>query len=321
MSELNNLIGCKISLISNDEVRYDGVLFNINAKEAAVILKDVKCLGTEDRVTDPSKIIAGKDIVTPFLSFSGQDIKDLYVDDTTVPSEPELPAVPPTVEKTQTLPPAPPASKTELQNQVPNVNSKFDNNRNNSNNEKRSNYQNKDRVNNNQRDYKQSNNNRSYNDQPRGRGYGNQNQGRNQNYNQNRNSLPPKDKQQQQRDKETPNSTAGTGEHLLKRWENRPSGSNQSTSITNANTEFDFNAGLTSFNKEAILAEVASSTTVPKEPTKYNKLDFFDNISCDQVDRAEGRSTRLTFHDERKLNQDTFGVSSLRNGYRGRGRG
>ena len=40
MAELDNLLGSRISLISQVDVRYDGVLFSINARESSIVLKD-----------------------------------------------------------------------------------------------------------------------------------------------------------------------------------------------------------------------------------------------------------------------------------------
>lgn len=114
-------------------------------------------------------------------------------------------------------------------------------------------------------------------------------------------------------------TNAGTGEHLLKSREQKPVDARPADSQPNVKTEFDFTAGLKAFNKEAVLAEVQSSAAVPKQVTKYSKDDFFDSFSSDAG--ADGRGGRLTFAEERKLNQDTFGVSSLRSGHRGRGGG
>jgi protein LSM14 len=86
--------------------------------------------------------------------------------------------------------------------------------------------------------------------------------------------------------------------------------------------EFDFAAGLSHFNKNEVLASVA--TEGKKENAKYVKDDFFDSLSCDVLDRAEGRTTRLNNQEERALNSDTFGAiavqSNFRRGFRG-GRG
>ena len=40
MSELDGLIGSKISLISQEDVKFNGTLYSINAEESSMILKD-----------------------------------------------------------------------------------------------------------------------------------------------------------------------------------------------------------------------------------------------------------------------------------------
>ncbi|KAJ9592844.1 hypothetical protein L9F63_015487, partial [Diploptera punctata] len=56
-------------------------------------------------------------------------------------------------------------------------------------------------------------------------------------------------------------------------------------------------------------------------PVFYDRSkSFFDNISCEAVERSKGRSQRTDWRTERKLNSETFGVASARRGgYRGRG--
>ena len=47
----------------------------------------------------------------------------------------------------------------------------------------------------------------------------------------------------------------------------------------------------------------------------YDKAkSFFDNISCEAVERSKGRSQRTDWRTERKLNSETFGVGSTRRG-------
>lgn len=62
----------------------------------------------------------------------------------------------------------------------------------------------------------------------------------------------------------------------------------------------------------------------------YDKQkSFFDNISCEALEKAEGKSGRPDWKKERETNQETFGQSAVRtfNNYRrgfnprGRGRG
>ncbi|XP_024866982.1 protein LSM14 homolog A isoform X1 [Temnothorax curvispinosus] len=57
------------------------------------------------------------------------------------------------------------------------------------------------------------------------------------------------------------------------------------------------------------------------EIVHYDKSkSFFDNISCEAVERSKGRFQRTDWRTERKLNSETFGVASTRRGgFRGRG--
>ncbi|CAO1340886.1 unnamed protein product, partial [Diamesa serratosioi] len=53
----------------------------------------------------------------------------------------------------------------------------------------------------------------------------------------------------------------------------------------------------------------------------YDKRkSFFDNISCEAVERSKGKTQRTDWRQERKLNSETFGMSMARRGtFRGRG--
>ena len=42
MADLDNLLGNRISLITIQDVRYDGILFSINAQESSIVLTDGK---------------------------------------------------------------------------------------------------------------------------------------------------------------------------------------------------------------------------------------------------------------------------------------
>ena len=44
-----------------------------------IFFDPVVCLGTEDRVTDPSKMVAANSVVIPFVTFPVTEIKDLIV--------------------------------------------------------------------------------------------------------------------------------------------------------------------------------------------------------------------------------------------------
>ena len=40
MADLDNLLGSRISLVSQQDIRYDGILFSINAKESSIVLRE-----------------------------------------------------------------------------------------------------------------------------------------------------------------------------------------------------------------------------------------------------------------------------------------
>jgi len=106
-------------------------------------------------------------------------------------------------------------------------------------------------------------------------------------------------------------------------------------------TDFDFESANAKFNKEDLvkeaiagspLTETAPDAASPEENPApvYNKTSsFFDNISSDAKDRAEGNSVgrggRERRGEEHKKNVETFGQGNVdnayRGGYRGRGRG
>jgi hypothetical protein len=105
----------------------------------------------------------------------------------------------------------------------------------------------------------------------------------------------------------------------------------------NVSTDFDFETNLEEFKKvsldptakltsESSKTKVPQSTYTPPDTKVYNKDDFFDSISCDVLDRQRGIDTRLRGSQERSLNTETFGATSLshslnRNNMGGRGRG
>ncbi|KAI9263341.1 Scd6-like Sm domain-containing protein [Phascolomyces articulosus] len=122
-------------------------------------------------------------------------------------------------------------------------------------------------------------------------------------------------------------------------------------------SDFDFESSNAKFKKEELLKEVTKKTgeeedhqsidshteeneedeeviIPPSDESFYNKdKSFFDNISCESKERSEqdqnGIDRRAKFHEERKLNLETFGEASVdrpryrgfrgRGGYRGRG--
>ena len=70
--------GSKISLISNSEIRYEGILSTIDTKDSTdVALSKVRSFGTEDRPTD--RPVAPRDEIYEYIIFRGTDIKDTRV--------------------------------------------------------------------------------------------------------------------------------------------------------------------------------------------------------------------------------------------------
>mmetsp|Transcript_4806 Transcript_4806/g.10598 ORF Transcript_4806/g.10598 Transcript_4806/m.10598 type:complete len:458 (-) Transcript_4806:183-1556(-) len=76
MSTTIPYIGSKISLISNSEMRYEGILYTINTQESTIALQSVHCFGTEGRKVPE---IPPSSEVYDFIIFRGQDINDLTV--------------------------------------------------------------------------------------------------------------------------------------------------------------------------------------------------------------------------------------------------
>jgi len=69
-------IGSKISLISNSNIRYEGILYTINTQESTIALQSVRSFGTEGRKVPE---IPPSSEIYDFIIFRGQDIKDLTV--------------------------------------------------------------------------------------------------------------------------------------------------------------------------------------------------------------------------------------------------
>lgn len=104
--------------------------------------------------------------------------------------------------------------------------------------------------------------------------------------------------------------------------------------LTIPDSDFDFQSFNAQFNKEDLKKEFSSSefglnSNDGSQDTKgfYDKkTSFFDNISCDSKNKAEGQNSN-SFGFQRKNNYETFGINSKYNrnnngGYRGsRGRG
>lgn len=78
MGTPGKLIGSVISLVSNKDIRYEGVLYAIDQEKSSVTLQSVKCFGTEGR-TGAGQEYLPDDKVYDYILFEASDIKDLHV--------------------------------------------------------------------------------------------------------------------------------------------------------------------------------------------------------------------------------------------------
>eukprot|EP01122_Echinamoeba_exundans_P003085 TRINITY_DN1323_c0_g1_i3.p1 TRINITY_DN1323_c0_g1~~TRINITY_DN1323_c0_g1_i3.p1 ORF type:complete len:562 (+),score=217.84 TRINITY_DN1323_c0_g1_i3:273-1958(+) len=72
-------IGSRITLITNKNIRYEGILVHIDPNESTVALNQVRAFGTEDRVPVDGVPVAATNEIYDYIIFRSSDIKDLTV--------------------------------------------------------------------------------------------------------------------------------------------------------------------------------------------------------------------------------------------------
>ncbi|KAI8854415.1 FDF domain-containing protein [Chytridium lagenaria] len=164
------------------------------------------------------------------------------------------------------------------------------------------------------------------------RGYQNYNNSGNQNFN-NGHMRYPDQSGFNQRGRGTGNYRGGGGGNYRGRGHPGSNhGGNRGPRTRIPDSDYDFELANAKFNKEENKVEMKPSKTedageaepgevADAEPTSpstfYDKTSsFFDNISCEARDKAEGERRRVRQNEERRLNMETFGQVSI-DGYRG----
>ncbi|KAI1095351.1 Scd6-like Sm domain-containing protein [Rostrohypoxylon terebratum] len=84
---MSEFLGSRISLISKSDIRYSGILHEINSEESTVSLENVASFGTEGRKGNPEEEIAPSDQIYEYIVFRGSDVKDLRIEEAPVPRE------------------------------------------------------------------------------------------------------------------------------------------------------------------------------------------------------------------------------------------
>lgn len=79
MAQAQQYIGSKISLISKSEIRYEGILHDINNVDSSLTVQNVKSYGTEGRKKVGPQIPPSAEIYD-YIVFKGTDIQDIQIE-------------------------------------------------------------------------------------------------------------------------------------------------------------------------------------------------------------------------------------------------
>ncbi|KAJ2783454.1 hypothetical protein GGI15_002581 [Coemansia interrupta] len=87
------MYGNPLSLISYSNIRYIGILKDVNEIEQTISLENVRSMGTEGRQGDPTKEIPASNDVYEFIQFRASDVKNVQFESEATQPQPQ-PAVP-----------------------------------------------------------------------------------------------------------------------------------------------------------------------------------------------------------------------------------
>ncbi|KAF1771623.1 hypothetical protein GCK72_003450 [Caenorhabditis remanei] len=289
MSNQTPYIGSKISLISKLDIRYEGILYTVDTNDSTIALAKVRSFGTEKRPT--ANPVAARDDVYEYIIFKASDIKDLIVCDTPKMANiggglPYDPAIISVSSRSA------PASNSDGAPAASAGSSRAGTPSRNSPLAHIVNQQRPGRG-----GYQQNfQANRGFNNYRGGFGGGYNNQRGHNNYGVPRVNHREKLKFESDFDFEKANEK--------------------------------FQEALTDTLEKLTIEEKEQPVVEEKKDAAFydKKTSFFDNISCESLEKAEGKTGRPDWKKERETNQETFGHNAVRSlnyrrGFGGRGRG
>ncbi|KAJ3346670.1 hypothetical protein HDU83_002792 [Entophlyctis luteolus] len=300
---MESFLGATISLVSRSDIRYVGVLHSINQAESTVALENGDCtvlplpavrsFGTEGRKGgNPIDEIPPSPQVFEFIVFRGSDIKDLQV-----VTAPQLPQPPPSqfvdpaiisaTQAKQTHQQTPPVQLVQQQQPAP---------------------------------VQQTSVRPGVSVPAIAK------------------PAPPAEVKTAHTKPTTRPSDNPNSAEVIEKFENLEIEPNKAIQPRPQipKTDFDFESMNAKFNKNAIVtnnalasdsrisddADAKTPETTDETEQFYNKeTSFFDNISCDAKDRADRDRRVFRGQEERKMNMETFGQTSINNNRRGGRRG